>query len=121
MNVVPCNGCTRCCHGDAVRLLPGDDASQYQTVPHPSLPGERMLAHQANGDCVYLGKDGCTIHDRSPRMCRQMDCRVIAQRVSWTQARKLDANGRLPMAIWRRGRDLLKAEMKKPPIRRSGV
>jgi len=121
VSIVPCNGCTRCCHGDAVRLLPGDDPDEYQTEPHPALSGERMLAHQANRDCIYLGKGICTIHGRQPQMCREMDCRVIAQRVPWTQARKLDANGRLPMAIWRRGRELLQAEMRKPLIQTSAL
>ncbi len=34
---VPCGGCTLCCHNDAVRLLPSDDPSQYQTEPHPYM------------------------------------------------------------------------------------
>lgn len=105
---VPCNGCTRCCHGDAVRLLANDDPSQYQTEPHPYMPEARMLAHKPNGDCIYLGDDGCTIHATKPQMCREMDCRLIAAQVTWTQARKLDARGRLPIGIWQRGRELLK-------------
>ena len=36
---VPCNGCTLCCKGDAVRLLPGDDKTKWATVPHASMPG----------------------------------------------------------------------------------
>ena len=33
---VPCDDCTLCCRGDAISIHPelGDDASQYQTVPH---------------------------------------------------------------------------------------
>ena len=80
MNVVPCNGCTACCRRERVILSPehGDDPLQYHTVPtRPRLDGtvERMLAHKLNGDCVYLGDDGCTIHDRAPWACRMFDCR----------------------------------------------
>lgn len=104
---VPCGGCTRCCRNDSVRLLPDDDPGQYQTQPHPYIPGAKMLAHTQTGDCVYLGPQGCTIHDRKPLMCREMDCRRIAQAITWTQARKLDARGDLRMDVWRRGKELL--------------
>lgn len=101
---VPCNGCTLCCQGDAIRLLPEDDASQYQTVPHDWMEGHLMLDHKLNGDCIYLGEAGCTIHERKPLMCRQMDCRTIAQRLTYSQAR-----GARVMLVWRKGKSLLKA------------
>lgn len=104
---VPCNGCTRCCHGDAVRILPHEDASRWQTVAHPYAPGQRMLAHNANNDCVYLGPHGCKIHHDKPQQCREMDCRNIAQSISFTQARKLSARNVLNIGVWQRGRDLL--------------
>ena len=106
---VSCGGCTRCCHNDAVRLLPSDDLSRYKTAPHPYISEARMLAHAPNGDCVYLGLGGCTIHDTKPMMCREMDCRRIAQAITWTQARKLNARGVLRLDIWRRGKELLRA------------
>lgn len=109
---VPCNGCTLCCHGDAVRILPHEDASQWQTTTHEVLRDARMLAHRPNGDCVYLGAHGCTIQDSKPQMCREMDCRRIAQAITWTQARKLEARGQLKFEVWRRGRDLLRDESK---------
>ena len=104
---VPCDGCTRCCHNDAVRLLASDDLSQYQTEPHPYMPEARMLAHKPNGDCLYLGNEGCTIHATKPLMCREMDCRRITRAITWTQARKMEARGALRMDIWRRGKELL--------------
>ncbi len=106
---VPCNGCTKCCHGDAIRLLPQDDATQYQTEPHDWMPGHLMLAHAPNGDCVYLGAGGCTIQSTKPLMCREMDCRRIAQAVTYTQARKMAATGRLRIDVWQRGRELLRS------------
>lgn len=105
---VPCNGCTRCCRGDSVRLLPGDDPSQYQTEPHPYLPGALMLGHKMNGDCIYLRNDGCTIHATKPLMCREMDCRRIAQAITWTKARKMAARGQLRVDVWMRGKELLR-------------
>lgn len=103
---VPCNGCRLCCQNDAVRILPHEDETRWQTEPHPYMPGARMLAHKANNDCVYLGEHGCTIQDAKPQQCREMDCRRIAQAITWTQARKMDARGALRMALWKRGREL---------------
>lgn len=109
---VPCNGCTLCCHNDAVRLYP-DEVDRYDTEPHWLNPSLRMLAHQANGDCIYLGADGCTIHDRRPRLCRTMDCRTFA-RMPYTRVRKFPKPSRM-IAVWRRGRDLLASTT--PPTR----
>lgn len=106
---VPCGTCTLCCHGDAIRILPGEDSARWQTEPHPLVPGARMLAHAPNGDCAYLTATGCSIHADKPLQCRQMDCRRIAHAVTWTQARKLAATGRLPLRIWQRGRELLRS------------
>ena len=64
MKEVPCNGCTLCCQGDAVRLQPEDSVTEYRTEPHPYIPGARMLAHKPNGECIYLDERGCSIHDR---------------------------------------------------------
>ncbi len=102
--IVPCNGCTACCVNDAVRLLPGDDVGGYLTEPHPWMSGERVLAHKDNGECVYLGNGGCTIHARRPRMCRTMDCRNIARGITFEDARELRI-----VRVWRRGRELLAA------------
>jgi len=103
--VVPCNGCTLCCRGDMVRLLPGDFPSEYQTEPHPLFPGQLMLAHKPNGNCVYLGKGGCTIHETKPIMCRTFDCRNIARALTYTQARKFKG---IRLTVWKKGKELLK-------------
>jgi len=77
--VVPCNGCKACCRRERIILSEehGDDLGQYVTVPtrRGDGPVGWMLQHKSNGDCVYLGADGCTIHDRAPWVCRQFDCR----------------------------------------------
>jgi len=80
MSTVPCNGCTICCKGELLVLHPqaGDDPETYLTreVTNP-LTGEPALALQQkdNGDCIYLGETGCTIHGRAPAICREFDCR----------------------------------------------
>lgn len=106
---VPCNGCTRCCHRDVVRLLAHEDASAYQTEAHPAMQDTLMLAHKPNGDCIYLEGNGCSIHDRRPQLCRDMDCRRIAAALTFTQARKADHRHVITLAVWRRGKELLRA------------
>lgn len=80
MASVPCNGCTACCRNELLFLHPemGDRADDYQTMPAVNpitgKPG-LALAHNENGDCIYLGEGGCTIHSRAPAICREFDCR----------------------------------------------
>lgn len=77
---VPCNGCTACCRGDLIILHPehGDQPADYLTeeVTNP-LTGKSAIALRkaGNGNCIYLGDAGCTIHDRAPKICRTFDCR----------------------------------------------
>lgn len=100
---VPCDGCTLCCRGDTIRILHGDDASQYQTVPHDHFPGHLMLDHKPNGECVYLEMAGCSIQDRKPRMCREMDCRQLAKSLKKKDLKRYN----VPLRIWVRGRRML--------------
>lgn len=82
MDVLPplkCNGCTVCCQGDTIYLQPGDDPAQYKTK---LVNGQRVLAKRKDGNCVYLTKRGCSIHNRQPQECRRFDCRVYAQDVA---------------------------------------
>ena len=77
---VPCNGCRACCINDMIVLHPemGDDASTYLTEPTTNpITGKPVLQlrHKPNGECIYLGDTGCTIHDRAPAICREYDCR----------------------------------------------
>ena len=102
---VPCNGCTRCCQGDAVRIFDHEDSSQWKTEPHPYYPGKRMLGHKRDKSCVYLGKKGCTIYDNRPEQCQTMDCRNVARNMTYTQARKFPRM----LPIWRKGKELLRA------------
>ncbi len=74
-----CDGCTLCCQGhaglgDAIMLQPQDDPKQYHTQV---IQGRLMLKWKPDGDCFYLGKNGCTIYERRPLRCRQLDCRDL--------------------------------------------
>ena len=104
---VPCNGCTLCCHKDAIRLLPEDTVSLYNTEPHPYIPGGVMLAHKPNGECVYLRENGCSIHDTAPVLCRSADCRTIALRYDFETARSFHVLGMLDLRVWDQGKKLL--------------
>lgn len=103
---VPCGSCNLCCRGDAIRLLPEDNADLYQTVKHePS--GGLMLAHKENDDCIYLDREtGCTIHTYSPTLCRIFDCRVLFKSIPFSQVNKLDEKGYLDKEIWHHGKEL---------------
>lgn len=111
--VVPCNGCTLCCRGDAISIHPeqGDNPADYQTVPHfiPELAaqGVLMLAHKADKSCVYLGAGGCTIHGKAPLLCREFDCREFVRRLGRTKARQLVKKGVLSAGPVRRGLELI--------------
>lgn len=77
---VPCGSCHRCCQGhNAIMLLEdeGDNLENYDYEIKTLAPGLTgpVLKEKSNGDCIYLGEDGCTIHDRAPKVCRVFDCR----------------------------------------------
>lgn len=100
--IVPCNGCVLCCQGEAIYLVP-EDTQPYIVQPTPD--GRVMLAHQENGDCVYLKNGKCDIYDRRPTLCRAFDCRAFAVQVSITPSL---AGEDIKSAVLERGRELLK-------------
>jgi Fe-S-cluster containining protein len=59
-------------------LLPGDDPDAYDTE---LINGQRILLHRPDGACVYLGKRGCRIWSKRPKVCRAFDCRRFALQV----------------------------------------
>jgi Fe-S-cluster containining protein len=78
MTYVPCNGCVACCKSQRIILDPTEDRQAYVVEPTRKGndgPTEFMLAHKPNGDCWYLEGEGCSIHDRAPKACREFDCR----------------------------------------------
>ena len=105
---VPCNGCTLCCQGDAIRLLEEDDPGMYLTEPHPYIPGALMLAHKPNGDCIYISENGCGIHAYAPALCRAADCRALAFKYNFEMALKLHEVGSIDLRVWDKGNELIK-------------
>lgn len=109
---VPCNGCRLCCINDMIILHPemGDDTGAYETVPcRNPITGKpaRMLAHKANGECIYLGAGGCTIHDRAPAICREYDCRKMFLRFTRPERKRLIKAGLCDKSKFDAGRDRL--------------
>ena len=70
---VPCNGCSACCLHDMIPLMPerGDLIWTYKHEVVATAAGPKaVLQCGETGECIYLGRDGCTIHDRAPAICR---------------------------------------------------
>jgi uncharacterized protein len=115
---VPCGVCTLCCRsGEAIVLHPedGDVIENYETevVWHP-LTKDRaisILKQKPNGDCIYVGPFGCTIHAKRPLICREFDCRGFYEKMKGARGRKLVKQGLASQAVLDRGRELLKAGM----------
>lgn len=83
--IVPCGTCKACCKRELLFLHPemGDNLQDYRC--HPAINpvtghAGYALDHNANGDCIYLGEQGCTIWDRAPAICREFDCRDLYKR-----------------------------------------
>jgi Fe-S-cluster containining protein len=105
---VPCDGCTLCCQGDAIRMLEEDRPEEFITEPHSYIPGALMLAHKPNGDCIYLDEKGCSIHTRAPSLCRSADCRALAFKYNFETALKLHEIGSIDLRVWDKGNELIK-------------
>lgn len=111
---VPCGGCRLCCQKNVIMLFP-DEGDVVESYDHeirtigPGLTGP-VLKHKPNGDCIYLGPEGCTIHDRAPVCCRVFDCRDFFLMHSRGERRNLIKRGLAGADVFRRGRDLLKQE-----------
>lgn len=65
------------------------------------------LKSRPGGGCIYLGDDGCTIHDRRPQVCRTFDCRDIYRKTTRAQRRHLVKSGVADKRIFDAGRSRL--------------
>lgn len=68
--MLECNGCTACCRGDKIHLLPGEDPANWETVERDG----RHWLKRVDGNCVYLTDNGCSIHGKAPEMCKRFNC-----------------------------------------------
>lgn len=101
---VPCNGCTACCKHDRVFLGPRDDPKAYRWhVEH----GYAVLDRQADGSCVYLSANGCSIHDKAPSICKRMDCRVLYMKTAPEMRAARELHNPQMVHVYAAGRDRL--------------
>lgn len=113
--VIDCDGCTACCRGhDGVKLDAGD-VGRFRGSAHQDDKGEWRL-NQVDGACVYLGpvgddpgphREGCMIHDRAPRRCKEFDCRAAVITYSAVGIDELVTQGDLPVDVVIMGRKKL--------------
>ena len=110
--VVPCGGCRLCCKMFTIlRPDKGDDPAQYTTAKWYrdglDKPPVIILDRLPNGDCSYLGEQGCTIHARAPYECRMYDCRAMCINSDRAGRKLAVKNGVVPKGIFERGRELI--------------
>jgi len=72
LGAINCNSCKICCEGDTINLIEGDNPNLYKTK---LVNGQRVLAKNKKGNCIYLTKNGCGIYFNRPKMCVAFDCR----------------------------------------------
>jgi len=102
---VPCNGCVACCRNELVVLYPehGDDLTlEHDKVDTPHGP-LHVLKQRENGDCFYLGPQGCTIHDRAPAICKVFDCRRYFLSMPRAERRQLAQRNGAKIGIFEAG------------------
>ena len=71
-----CNGCRSCClTEDKILLIEGDNPKLYVTE---SNSHQTFIKKREDGKpgCRYLGKNGCKIYAKRPKLCRNFDCRL---------------------------------------------
>ena len=96
-----CNGCTACCRGDKIELMPGDDPSRWETVEEN---GKLWLRRDEKGNCIYLKDDGCSIHGQNPIVCKSFNCANYFQQNTRQRRRQLIKHNPRFKAIFDAGR-----------------
>lgn len=72
---VPCDGCDKCCRGPYAVHVMKHERKKYDQVTW-NQDDQTWEIPRVDGECVYLGKEGCTIHKDRPYVCRMFDCRT---------------------------------------------
>ena len=109
---VPCGPCRACCRSEAIALFPedGDDVASYEheLISFPGIGEVAVLKHKPNGDCIYLDRDGCSIHHRRPEICRVFDCRAFYLGMSRAERQTTRKHSPLTRATLNAGHERLK-------------
>jgi Fe-S-cluster containining protein len=104
---IDCGNCRKCCKGhQLIALVEEDNRAEYQC--HEFAPGQWAVDRTEDGDCVYLGPQGCTIWGKHPAVCRAFDCVAFVRRMD--QGAFVDMGPRLDNAVIREGRKRLARE-----------
>jgi len=106
---VPCGDCHLCCKM-WTPLTEEEYASYEWGWVHHAGQTRRALKRKPNGDCVYLGDSGCTIHEKAPKICREFDCRWLYRNSNRAGRREAAKAGTVSKPIWERGRELVEME-----------
>jgi len=67
-----------------------------------------VLECGGTGECIYLGRDGCTIHDRAPAICRAFDCRDLFLSKTRPERLALAESGAVSNEVFSAGRKRFK-------------
>ena len=108
---VPCGKCTLCCRTLIVPLAEEEYERYDWAWVTRADNGERLgraLRRNPNGDCVYLGADGCTIHGKAPHVCQRFDCRELFLKSDRAGRRQAIKSGKLPKSLFDKGREMLR-------------
>jgi hypothetical protein len=108
---VPCGSCRACCRHNLIPLMPerGDAIWTYEHEVIVTLAGPAAVLQRAHsGECIYLGQDGCTIHDRAPAVCRAFDCRDLFRTKARAERDAMVNSGVASREIFSAGRKRLK-------------
>jgi hypothetical protein len=73
-----CHACKRCCRNKAIRVNPYEilrlarrlEMSTTQFIERNTEAGGTVLRSRDDGNCVFLGEEGCTVHPDRPLACR---------------------------------------------------
>jgi Fe-S-cluster containining protein len=87
-------------HGDVI------EGYDHEWVTLPEGRGA-VVKKGADGNCIYLGPDGCTIHDRAPAICRIFDCRRWFLSKTRNERRALVKSGMADADVFEAGRKRL--------------
>lgn len=108
---VPCGSCHSCCRGDVIILMPdkGDVVESYQhdILALPIVGPIAVVSKGFDGNCIYLGADGCSIHDRAPVICRTFDCRRLFLSKTRKERRAMVKSGMASAEVFTAGRKRL--------------
>lgn len=76
---VPCGGCSACCHYAGIPVdMKRDKGRLLHLLTERTRDGDLVLQQRADGACIHLGKQGCTVYEHRPAVCRSFDCRAFA-------------------------------------------